>query len=256
VAQPLVLLHGFAGAPASWQRVVALLGDARDLVCPALLGHDPARLDDELADPPGSFDEAVDRLAADLRQRGVTGDAHVCGYSLGGRMALGLLVRHRALFRRATLIGVNPGLEADRDARAAGDERWAVAAERGLDAFLAAWEAQPLFATQRRLPAEVQGEQRRWRGELRGAGLALSLRVVGLAAMPDYWPALPGLDLPVDLVAGELDAKFRQLAERARARLPDAHLSVVPGCGHNVPLESPAAVAQIVIAGPGELTRE
>jgi len=161
-------------------------------------------------------------------------------------MALGLLVRHPSLFAGATLIGVHPGLEEEegRSARALADERWATLAEKGgVEAFLAAWEAEPLFASQRRLAPEVLAAQRTWRRSLSAAGLALSLRRVGLAGMPSYWGHLPALLVPVHLLAGEADEKYRRLAERARAALPHAHVSIIPGCGHNAILESPAAIA-------------
>lgn len=246
--RPLVLLHGFTGAPAAWDDVLARLDSGREVVRPALLGHAPERVDTELADPPASFDDAVDRLAAQLRSAGVRGGAHLCGYSLGGRMALGLLDRHRPLFAAATLVSANPGIDdGARAARAEGDERWAAMAEQqGLEAFLTAWGAQPLFATQQSLDGASLEAQRRWRGGHRAEGLALSLRCTGLSRMPSYWAMLPDLDLPVHLVVGEKDAKFRALAERANAALPRSVLSIVPDCGHNVPLEAPAATAGLL----------
>ena len=48
--------------------------------------------------------------------------------------------------------------------------------------------------------------------------------------------------MPVTVVTGERDAKFRALGERMAAPIPDAALVIVPG-GHVLPLESPAAIA-------------
>jgi 2-succinyl-6-hydroxy-2,4-cyclohexadiene-1-carboxylate synthase len=73
---------------------------------------------------------------------------------MGGRVALGLLVRHPDLFSAATLIGASPGLAdpAERAARGvrtrSGPGCWK---RRGLGTFVAAWEALPLFATQGRV---------------------------------------------------------------------------------------------------------
>jgi pimeloyl-ACP methyl ester carboxylesterase len=61
--------------------------------------------------------------------------------------------------------------------------------------------------------------------------------------MEPLWERLGELTLPVTLVVGERDAKFRALGERMTARLPDARLVVVPGAGHAVQLEAPEAVA-------------
>ena len=52
--------------------------------------------------------------------------------------------------------------------------------------------------------------------------------------------------MPVELVVGERDEKFRAIAERMAERLPDARLHVVEGAGHAVHLERPDAVAELL----------
>jgi pimeloyl-ACP methyl ester carboxylesterase len=61
--------------------------------------------------------------------------------------------------------------------------------------------------------------------------------------MEPLWERLPELAIPVTLVVGERDAKFRATAEAMLARLPNARLEVVEGAGHAVQLEMPAVVA-------------
>ena len=177
------------------------------------------------------------------------GPVHLCGYSLGARVALGLLVKHPELFSRATLLSVHPGLQslAERQARAAADERWVeILHQDGLAEFLQKWEQQPLFATQAALPAAVLAAQEAVRRRHSSKGLARSLRTLGLAHMPDYWPALPALTLPVRLVVGALDEKFTALADRAAEILPHAEVTRLPGVGHNVLLEAPDAVCALL----------
>ena len=60
--------------------------------------------------------------------------------------------------------------------------------------------------------------------------------------MPSLWERLPELDVPVDLVVGERDAKFRAIAEKMAYALPHATVTVVPDAGHAVHLEAPDAV--------------
>jgi pimeloyl-ACP methyl ester carboxylesterase len=64
--------------------------------------------------------------------------------------------------------------------------------------------------------------------------------------MPDFWPLLPQVRQPVQLVVGSLDDKFVRLAEKALTLLPSATLHVVPDVGHNAVLEAPAAVAALL----------
>ena len=64
--------------------------------------------------------------------------------------------------------------------------------------------------------------------------------------MPPLWDRLGELAMPVTLVVGERDAKFRAIAERMAERLPDAEVVVVAGAGHAVALEDPEAVAEAI----------
>jgi 2-succinyl-6-hydroxy-2,4-cyclohexadiene-1-carboxylate synthase len=243
------LLHGFTGSPRSFAVVAAAL--AREGVAvhaPALLGHGPH--EESGAD---SFEGEVERLAAYFRSRG---DAHhLVGYSLGGRIALGLLLRDPRLFRSATLVSAQPGLadEAQRSERRLADERWCALLEsHGLEQFVDAWERQPLFAAQIALPPDALARQRAERLDHRPRGLARSLRICGLAAMPSYWARLVEIDVPTTLVVGESDAKFAAIAEEMHAAMPRARVVVTPGAGHNVVLERPEAVARLVLASVRE----
>lgn len=245
-AAPLVLLHGFTGAPASFDGVRALLPGGRT-VAPSLLGHAP---DLGAATGVTDFDGEVDRLGQLLDRAGVTSQspAHLVGYSLGARLSLGLLChpQHGRRFVRATLIDGHAGLTdpAEREARVAADEAWVdLLLNHGLLAFVAAWEAQPLFHTQRLLPEPVRRSQREQRLRHDPAGLALALRALTLGRMPSLWAHLSRLELPVQVLVGSEDHKFRALGERLTAALPQGRLGCIAGAGHNLLLEAPAAVA-------------
>jgi 2-succinyl-6-hydroxy-2,4-cyclohexadiene-1-carboxylate synthase len=243
----VVLIHGFTGSPASFddlgRRLLARQAGLR-LFSPALLGHGaPA------AGNIGRFDQEVDRLASAIVQANFRG-SHLCGYSLGARVALGLLARHAHRFSGATLIGVHPGLgsAAERAARVGSDERWCrVLGERGLAAFLAEWQAQALFASQRELPDSVAKEQRRIRSAHTADGLIRSLRVLGLGQMPDYRGVVRSLPIRLRLVVGALDTKFTAIARAIGAASPRVELDLVAGVGHNVLLEAPDHVASTLL---------
>jgi len=220
-----VLLHGFTGAP----RVFAPLSAGLEgrVIAPSLPGHGPRPAE------VGSWGEEVERLGAWLEGEGVRG-AHLVGYSFGGRLGWSLLERDD-LFARATLVGARPGLpEAARGRRRAADERWIELLEgAGVEAFVDAWEALPLWESQRALPAEVRCLQRAIRLSHEARGLAGALCRLGLGRMP----RAPRPRVPVELVVGGLDRAHLELA-----RSLGHPLHVVPGIGHNVLLEAPAAL--------------
>jgi 2-succinyl-6-hydroxy-2,4-cyclohexadiene-1-carboxylate synthase len=242
----LVLLHGFTGSPASFGELIGICSArAPGLRChrPALLGHG-TRAGARVV----RFEREVDRLAFGIRSSGFSG-SHLCGYSLGARLALGLLARHPFLFSGATLIGVHPGLGsfAERAARVGSDERWCqLLCREGVTAFLRTWEAQPLFATQRMLSARSAADQRRIRGSHTAEGLIQSLRVLGLGQMPNYRGVFQVTRSRVRLVAGSLDRRFVQVGRELAAANRGTELELVEGAGHNVLLEAPARVGEIV----------
>ena len=242
----LVLLHGFTGSPASWDPIVARLPSSARILRPALLGHCGAPAPDV-----SGFDHEVDRLAALVRAEGLV-DSRLVGYSLGARVGLGLLLRHPALFTSAVLVGLHPGLpdpQARRRRRAEDEALACLLESAGLPAFVSAWEALPLFDTQRRLPEPLCARRRAIRLGHDPAGLARALRTLGLGAMPDRHPALGDLSVPAIFVAGAEDGKFRDVAEDLVSRVSSARLLVVPGAGHDVVLERPDAVASLLAGG-------
>ena len=135
------------------------------------------------------------------------------------------------------LVGASPGIAdpAERAARRAADDALADRIETlDIEAFAREWGAQPLFAGQ---PPRVAAGAHADRLRNTPAGLAAALRGLGTGVMEPLWDRLPELAIPVTLVVGERDEKFRALAEAMLERLPNAQLVVVPGAGHAAQLE-------------------
>ncbi len=241
VGPPLLVLHGFTGHHGSMQGVAGGLRDAYRVLRPDLIGHgvSPAPAEVEHYTMRACVDQLVDVL--DRRELGA---AHVLGYSMGGRAALALAAWHPERVRSLVLVGASAGLEeaSEREARRRADEALADRIERdGVPAFVDAWMALPLFASQARLGAEALAAARAQRLDNRAHGLAGSLRGMGTGAQPPLHAALPSLAVPVLLAHGAEDAKFAAIAEALATRLPDARVVGVPDAGHACHLEAPAA---------------
>ncbi len=221
----LVLLHGFTATGRSWDPVRRLLDAQRypDVAAPDLRAP--------------SIPEQVDAL----RQQQPYA---LAGYSMGGRIALHLALAQPRLVRRLVLVSTTAGIEdaGERARRRADDERLAAEIERdGVVAFAERWERQPLFAGQ---SPEVVAAARAERVAWEAGDLAATLRALGTGTMEPVWHRLAELTMPVTVVVGERDAKFRALGERLVGALPDARLVVAPGAGHAVHLEAPHVVAE------------
>ncbi len=222
-----ILVHGFTQTADSWDPVLDALGPAADVL-------------------PVEVPEALDfeTTAAVIGARG--GPARYVGYSMGGRLCLALALERPDLVQSLVLVSASPGIrdERERRARRAADEQLAHDVERdGLDAFLERWLAQPLFAS---LPREQAGFDARRRGNS-VERVTHQLRALGQGVQPSYWDRLGALAMPVLLVTGAYDRKYRELAEAMAAAIGDhARHVVVPGAGHALHLEQPAALAALL----------
>ncbi len=231
-----LLLHGFTGTSESFAGLGAPLGCR----APTLGGH----LDTPVR---GGFMDEVERLA----ELGADCDG-LFGYSLGGRLAIGIIARYPERFRHALIVSGQPGLASDdeRSARRLADARYVnVLREQGLTTFVDKWQALPLWATQGGLPESVRLAQREQRLRHTASGLAESLIQHGLAEMPDLRPEMRQVRSSVDIVAGERDVKFAELARELSALVPNARLHIVPGAGHNLLLERPRLCSELLVRG-------
>lgn len=236
-----LFLHGFTGSPAALVSLASRLPARASRAAPRWVA---ATLGGHLREPPSrDFWSEVDRLAA------LAPDATgVCGYSLGGRLALGLLARFPQRYMRGVVISAHPGLRTDteREARREQDDRWVrLLRHEGIAAFVAAWERQTLWDSQRDLPQEMLAAKRRERLMHSALGLAESLRSVGLGCMPDLRSGLAQSTGRIDLLVGSLDPHSRELADELSLCLPRAQVQVcvAQGAGHDLVLERPAFCA-------------
>jgi 2-succinyl-6-hydroxy-2,4-cyclohexadiene-1-carboxylate synthase len=244
MAPALVLLHGFTHTGAGWDPVRSELGERYRGLAPDIRGHGSAS-----GRAPVTLGAVMEDTRALAPQRFT-----LAGYSMGGRLALHLALAHPARVERLVLIGASPGIADphERDARRQADERLADEIERStIEEFAARWEATPVLAG---LSPDVLEAVRADRLRSTPAGLARALRGLGTAALPPVWERLQELAMPVVLVVGERDQKFRAIAEETAGEIPEAEVVVVPGAGHAVHLEAPRLVAEIVAGGRARST--
>jgi 2-succinyl-6-hydroxy-2,4-cyclohexadiene-1-carboxylate synthase len=238
VPESVVLLHGFSGTHRAWDGVAARLRPERYLARALdLPGHGDGADAHGVSGEAITFAGCVSHVLNRAPRRFV-----LCGYSLGGRVALHVALAAPERVDRLVLVSTTAGIEdaSERAQRSASDHRLADELERiPFDSFIERWRTQPLFAAD---PAEVGALAREDQRRNRPEALAAVLRGVGSGEMEPLWDRLPELTMPVTVLVGDRDAKFLALGERMVALLPDAELVIAPG-GHGLPLENPAAVA-------------
>jgi 2-succinyl-6-hydroxy-2,4-cyclohexadiene-1-carboxylate synthase len=237
--ESVVLLHGFSGTRRTWDGVIAALeGERYRPLALDLPGHGDAAD----AERPITFARCIADVLARSPQRFV-----LCGYSLGGRVALHVALAAPERVSRLVLVSCSAGIsgDAERAERRRADRALADELERLPFAdFIERWRAQPLFACE---PPEVGALARADQRRNRPNSLAAVLRGIGTGEMQPLWDRLGELSMPVTVIVGERDQKFRGLGRRMVELLPDAELVVLAG-GHGLPLENPQGVAGALAA--------
>jgi 2-succinyl-6-hydroxy-2,4-cyclohexadiene-1-carboxylate synthase len=235
MAPTVVFLHGFTHTGRSWHPVIAALGERYTSVADDIRGHGDAS-----ERVPVSLEAVIDDVLAAAGPQRFT----LVGYSMGGRVALHVALAAGDRVQRLVLIGASPGIadDGERRARQRADEELASDIERSsIEQFARRWAQTPVLAG---LPAAALDAAHADRLRSTPAGLARALRGLGTGALPSLWDRLGELSMPVTLVVGERDSKFQGVAAEMAAGIPAIEFVIVPGVGHAVHLEAPAAVAR------------
>lgn len=159
------------------------------------------------------------------------------GYSMGGRLALHALLAPNPPWQSAVIISSHPGLESpqEQQSRLASDAAWASKALVGSwNDFLREWQEQPVLTGH-----GIRDDRQSGALQLRRREIARSFVDWSLGSQQPLWDRLHEIQIPILWIAGEQDAKFLRIAERATALIPHATLAIAPHAGHRVPWDAP-----------------
>ena len=207
------------------------------MIAPDLPGHGRSV---GLANRAYTMDGAADALMAGLDARQLD-RVVVTGYSMGGRLALHLALRHPDRIAGLALISASPGLptEAERAARRQLDAQRAEAIQQDLPAFLDQWYRADLWGG---LSDALHRQLVERRSQNDSVELAKSLVGMGTGAQPWHGDRLREIRVPGVVAVGARDAKYVALAcEMAAAS--SLRAIVLPSVGHALLAEAPHAVA-------------
>ncbi|MCZ7590083.1 MAG: alpha/beta hydrolase [Gaiella sp.] len=238
----LVLLHAGIADRRMWDDVTPMLAEGYRVIACDLRGFGETPL------PDGPFVYAAD-VAGLIAGLGVE-RAHVAGVSLGGHVALDLVLAHPELVDRLVLVG-------------AGIDGW-----EHEPALRALWEKEEAAFERGELDEVAWINVRTWLdGPTRGetdVPAALRRRVYEMqrAALDHENPAATGgwltssrrqrlgeVTAPTLVLVGALDQRdFRRIARVLADEIPGARFEELPGVAHLPPLERPEAFARTVLA--------
>lgn len=234
----LVALHGFSLTGEQFSPSANPLDCT--VIAPDLPGHGMSRA--------GPYD--VDSVLADIETVLETpgGPRPLLGYSQGGRLALLAAVEAPDGIAALVLVSATAGIRSSEERKGRADLD-AGLAERieaiGLDAFVNSWTTAGITSLGH-LSAEYRAWDRAVRSENTAAGLVSALRGYGQGAQPPVWDELDQLSLPVLLIVGQNDKRYRAINEEMETLISGAELQVISDAGHNPIADQPEVTFGIV----------
>lgn len=239
---PIVFVHEFGADHREWEQQVRWFARGFRCIRYNARGYPPSDVPPD--DAAYGQDHATDDIAAVMDAVGVD-RAHVVGLSMGGFATLHFGLRHAN--RALSLVVAGAGSGAPKAARATFREESERAAQRYLDEGSAAM-AQSLGLGATRVQLQNK-DPLGWRafvanhGEHSPQGSALTLRNYQALrpSLYDLEAELRACTVPVLLVVGDEDEPCLDANLFLKRTMPSARLWVLPGTGHAVNLEEPAA---------------
>lgn len=231
---PVVLIHGIGGSSESWGFLIEDLARRYRVLAWDAPGYGAS----ELLDGTATADAYAGRLAALLRQEGIAA-AHLMAHSIGAPIATALCRAGGVTVTTLTLIHPVAGFGG-----MAPEQRDALRAARLADIEGITMEAfgkvrAPQIMGRAARPPIID-EAARIIATIPEAGYRAMVEVM---ASSDLFAALPDLQMPALVIAGEDDAVAPPDACRKVAdALADAACETRPGIGHYLPLEDPASL--------------
>lgn len=178
-------------------------------------------------------------------------ECFLVGYSMGGRLALYLMLHFPEKFYQVVLESASPGLptEAERLERVKRDAQISKKLARSLAKldfakFLLNWYNQPIFGNIKyHQEFESMLESRLQNQPLE---LVKSLQFMGTGSQPSLWKKLKDNLVPLLLLVGEHDDKFIKISREMAEISPIAKLNIISNSAHNIHFENTLEFVQNV----------
>ncbi len=232
-APVLVFLHYFGGSSRTWSEVIARLSSRYDCLTPDLRGFGESE--------PTARGFAVNDYADDvieLIERSGIKSYVLVGHSMGGKIALAIAARRPANLRSLVLLAPSPPvpepISDDERARLLAAHGDRAAAEKTLRKLTTRPLPRAIF--RRTVEDNLRCSRPAWRAWLEHG------------SREDISADVASIDVPVLVAAGGKDEAMtvELLQCEVVARINGGRLTTLPEVNHLLPLEAPAATAELI----------
>ncbi|KUO63691.1 hypothetical protein APF79_00350 [bacterium BRH_c32] len=241
----ILFFHGFGGTAYDWKFIFPSIPENFQAIAIDLVGHGKS---DSPTDTHFYYSESIiSQIREVIKSLNVTTPI-LCGYSMGGRIALGYAIQYTNEISALILESSSPGIidKKERKNRTLSDSRLSERLETiGIEKFFNEWYEQPLFnslRTDTQLIEKLLGSK----SEQNIIGIKNSLKYFSQGLMPSYWNQLNKISVPILLISGSLDQKYCNFNRRIKTILESAKWEIINGAGHNTHLEKPDEFIKLV----------
>ena len=191
---PIVLFHGFTGSKKSWTEIQNKVKSPS--VSFDLPGHGKNHFKDLTI--PYTFENLNNDLLSQIENNNLD-KFHLCGYSMGGRLAIFFARAFPEKIKSLILISSMPGIlvENDRKERIQSDLKLSNKIKHNFKDFINEWESLEFFSQQKTRNPQGFKIQKSIKNSQNPSQLAFALENLGTGKMPNYWDEIIKFDFSV-----------------------------------------------------------
>ena len=235
-ATPLFFMHGFTGSSAIWDTIRNSINSKSYAI--DIPGHGKSRF--KYLKESYSIEDFCLEFYLLLNSLNIN-KINLCGYSLGGRLALCFAYNYPEKINSLILESTSYGIEniEERDIRLQNDLELSESIKDNYENFISNWNQLNLFKNQQKRNKKEWEIQNQVRLKHEKFHLAKSLESFSQGKMNYLGRELHTLNFPIYLISGEEDDKYFKIAYRSMQINKNVkHLKVI-NASHNTHLENP-----------------
>lgn len=225
----LIFIHGFMGSSHSWNNIRTKITTPSKAI--DIPGHgENCNLN---SNKPYSFDDWNTDLLYELNQKKMN-KVNLCGYSMGGRLALSFALAYPEKINSLILISTNSGIEnnSEKQKRVNIDVKLINEIKTNYSSFVSKWEKLSFFNNQKKRNLLSFTQQKEIRLSQNPEQIAFSLEYLGQGKMPNYWIKLQSINFHVLIISGGEDKKYRDISKRLHSKIKNSQLEIIQNSGH------------------------
>ena len=239
---PTLFLHGFLGSSNSWDEIIQLL--KKYSITLDITGHKKNFFHDK------DIDYSIDNWCSDLKKQLDKESIeliNLCGYSMGGRLAINFAKKYPSLIKNLILESTTPGIisKKERSIRFKNDLMLSNDIISDYKKFILTWEQLSLFKQQFKKNKNAYIQQRKIRLSHNPFQISKSLKVFSQGKLADCHLSLTEFSFPTSIITGRFDKKYTTFGKKMDS-LCKKSIHHTLDCGHNVHLEEPILYTQII----------